>query len=366
MSLPLTQAFKAATKDRSYDLFNCVQSAIFVLQVDESKRPVYAAFNDYACEVAGLTTDRVIGQTAIEIYGGRLGAMAYARHLQAIWSAQPLSYELTLPLQNQERTVRTTLEPVLDEAGEVAFLFGTSADISDEQKLREANFEVETVTREMKAVFDQTAHDLRTPMRQISEVVDVLRIDFLDHKDGKLNLINTLGEIALNAQTLITDMLSQAHAGRYDENETIVDFQDLCTKILVTLDPMELHEAYIAPITVEVDQTALQIALRNLIDHLFQGLDEEKKLISLTAEETSRGILQFTVRDYGFGFGEAAHQILLEQPEHGQNKFGLHGVRRLIKARGGAISIHEPEDGPGAIVKFTLPGKVIQPANENS
>lgn len=366
MPMPLADTLIDAPSDMSFDMFNCVRAPIFVLQIDSSQRPVYVAFNDSACEAAGLNVSDVLGQTAVDIYGGRFGALAYARHLQAIWSGRPLSYELTLPLQNQERTVRTTLEPILDDAGDVAYLFGTSSDISDLQKLHETHVEAETFARELEATFDQAAYDLRAPMRQISDVIELLRVDFLDHKDGKLDLINKLGEIALNAQTLIADLLSQVDVARRAENENLVEFEDLCTKILVMLDPMGLHQAHIEPGVLHVDQTALQIALRTLLDYLFHDPDEERKLIAITAEAVSEDMLQFTVRDYGFGFDAEAHRILGKRGDAGLTKFGLHGVRRLIKARGGVISIHEPEDGPGALVKFTLPGKIVQTATENA
>jgi hypothetical protein len=54
-----------------FDTFNCVKAPTFVLKVDYNQRPIYAAFNAFACNISGFAIKDVLGKTAEEIYGGR-------------------------------------------------------------------------------------------------------------------------------------------------------------------------------------------------------------------------------------------------------------------------------------------------------
>jgi len=63
------------------------------------------------------------------------------------------------------------------------------------------------------------AHDLRTPMNNVKTMADMLRHDFQDMGDGKLELINMLERVAVKSTNLINDvLLSQrlalSHCGR--------------------------------------------------------------------------------------------------------------------------------------------------------
>lgn len=151
--------------------YDSVMTPIFVLEIDEQERPVYAAFNAFACNTAGLSVENLVGKTAEEVYGGRYGALAYARHIQAMLGGFPVSYELTLPLRGKPRTVRTHLEPIFDTTGDVGYLIGTSADMSEAQELRETRIDAETQVREIENFVSLAAHDLRSPMRQISSLL---------------------------------------------------------------------------------------------------------------------------------------------------------------------------------------------------
>ena len=342
----------------AFDAFDCVKSPIFVLKVDKSQRPVYAAFNAFACDVAGFAVEDVIGKTAEEIYGGRSGSLAYARHVQTIFGGRPVSYELPLPLRGQERTVRTHLEPVFDDEGDVVFLVGTSADISSEQTLRETRIDAESQMREIENFVNLAAHDLRAPMRQITMLLDQLREGFEDHKDGKIEIIKMLDNVSTNAKTLITDLLAHAQATDLEPKLSTFGLRDLCSRVMVMLDPTGAHDVQADNLRITADETALQIVLRNLIDNAFRHSGDKLKKLTISAVANGSEVIEFSVRDYGTGFQGDAGALLEEGKMRKGAGFGLLGVRRLINARGGTITARAPEAGPGALVKFSLPGKI--------
>ena len=149
-------------------LLDHVGTPIFVLEIDGDGEPIHVAFNKCACDVAGMAAPDVVGKTAKEIYPGRMGQIAYDRHIEASRRKQIYTYELWLPLEGQRRRVRTTLDPVLDEAANVVRLIGTSADISAEQTVREAQADSVTLHSEIEEFVNLAAHDLRSPMRMFN------------------------------------------------------------------------------------------------------------------------------------------------------------------------------------------------------
>lgn len=342
-------------------LLDHVRTPIFVIEIDGKGVPVYAAFNRSACETAGLRAEDVVGKTAKDIYPGRMGAIAYDRHVEAARRGTPYSYELWLPLVGKRRRVRTTLDPVKDAEGRVVRLIGTSADISAEQTVRETEANNRTLQTEIEEFVNLAAHDLRSPMRNVQYLADMIRNGFQDLGDGKLQLLEMLESVSKNAVKLITDILNHAHATNATTNVTEFDFAALCADTLVMLDPMGKHTATIEGGWIAGDQTAVQIVVRNLVDNAFKHCERDSVALDIALTEAGEGMLEVTVRDDGAGFADPAILLLDGGKLEPGSGFGLFGIRRLIRARGGDIFAETPEDGVGAAIRFTLPGRLVAP-----
>ena len=63
-----------------------------------------------------------------------------------------------------------------------------------------------------------------------------------------------------------------------------------------------------------------------------------------------------SVADNGAGFGDPALVFAEKTTACSDGGYGLLGVRRLITARGGSLSVSNRENGQGAEVSFSLPG----------
>ena len=125
------------------------------------------------------------------------------------------------------------------------------------------------------------------------------------------------------------------------------------------LDPTGAHAVEVNEARISTDETALQIVLRNLMDNVFRHSGDSTKRLEVSVVDGGEGKLVFSVRDFGIGFKSDTADLLEEGKMRKGAGFGLLGVRRLINARGGTITARSPEGGPGALVKFTLPGKII-------
>ena len=343
-----------------YSLLDGVAVPVFVLEPDEQGRPVYAAFNRTACQIARLDAGQVVGRTALELYPGRWGEAAYAQHCRAMQRKSPSIYELVLPLGGKQRTIRTQMEPILDASGKIARLIGTSEDVSAEQDMEEMRVQTDTLAREMEEFVTQAAHDLRSPIRNVHALADLLRKDFQDLGDGKLEIINMLETVASTTMTLIGDVISHAQATNATESIENFSLADAGGQILTMLDPTSGHDAVFDDVFITADRVAVQIVLRNLLDNAIKHNPGQRLQIQVTAQQVDRAQFAITIEDDGAGFPDAVRASLADGKMSVDGSFGLAGIRRLVHARGGSIEILSRDTG--AAVRFQLQGQVEQAA----
>lgn len=214
---------------------------------------------------------------------------------------------------------------------------------------------------EMEQFISFAAHDLRTPMRNIESIAELLREDFVDMGDGKLDLIDMLEEVAVKATSLITDILSQAQAATPARASEAFDLSQLCADIMSALDPTQNHRLHVGAVVVLADKAAVQIALHNLIDNALKHSGGGSVLLSIHLTQQARGLLQFDVHDNGVGFDDPSIAFLDGGALRVDSGYGLLGMRRLIEARGGRINAGNLPGNAGGYVRFSLPGNVAAP-----
>ncbi len=352
------------------DLLDSIGNPVFVLDLRPSNWLQYIAWNQAAVDRSAIPREDVIGKTALEVYPGRLGRIAYERHAMVAKSGKADSYEIALPLKVGERTVRTTLTPLSEPDGQVRRLVGSTVDLSSEREQRQnriqASAEITALTSEMEQFISMAAHDLRSPMLNVQNIAFMLREDFEDLGDGKLELIDLLENVGVQATSLITDVLSYARATNTQARQSVFDLEELCANIFVVLDPQSRHELTSVQAELFSDDIALQIILRNLVDNAIKHAGKESVDVRVSVREGAEEYLEFEVRDNGRGFDDPAIVFLGGGKFRAESGFGLLGIRRLINSRGGEISAEAPETGVGSIVRFTFPGKAVSIAAPKS
>jgi signal transduction histidine kinase len=333
-----------------------IESPVFVLEITAEGDPVYAAMNRFALETSKRPLWHFLGRNALEVYKGAFGKSAYDRHHQVMREREMISYDIGLPLGGEHRLVRTTLSPVLNKDGDVALIYGTSFDITAERTAAQLQASLETLTLEVEQFVSMAAHDLRTPMRNVSVLADMLRDGFEDRGDGKLELINMLEDVAGKAMGLITDVLAHANATNTDAKVRSFEFGDLCQEICDVLDPMGHGTYRFSRTALTADHAALQIALRNVIENAIKNQTSDTLELDITLTQHSDTQLHVRLHDNGDGFSDAALAFLDSGTLRVDSGYGLLGVRRLIMARGGMITAFNDPSKGGGVVEFTLPG----------
>ncbi len=332
----------------------------FIMDVDQEGRAEFSVVNDRWAEGARRDPKEVVGKSAIELFGGHLGKAAHLRHMEVIRTAKKMTYDIVLPVGELKHHFRTTLMPIADEKGRVIQLLGMSFDRTAEVEGAEIQARAASANEEIESFISLAAHDLRTPMQNIKSLANMLREDFVDHGDGKIELIDILETVAVKATALVTDVLAQAQASTAEKLEEIFNVAQLSNDILVTLDPLSQHKLNIDNKWVSSDKTAVQIALRNLCDNAIKHCGQDVVELSIDVSPLGQEVLEFSVQDNGVGFDDPAVAFLDGGKLRMDSGFGLFGVRRLINSRGGEIRAENLDGKQGSIIRFTMEGRMAQ------
>ncbi|KAG1649478.1 Sensor protein ZraS [Nymphon striatum] len=209
---------------------------------------------------------------------------------------------------------------------------------------------------EMEQFVALAAHDLRAPIRNIATIADMLRDGFVDRGDGKMELLETLENIATKTMELVSNILEHIEIAGLDHPDTTFSFPALCHDICDTLDPSKMHNITTSTATLSCDRTAMQIALGNMLDNAIKHGGRDNLNITIEVREGMPGMLEVTITDDGCGFSSDALKLMNESLFRSQSGYGLFAVKRLISARKGTVLAQNLPKEAGAVVCFSLPG----------
>lgn len=351
--------FPIAMDQHQIELLDSVNVPTFALEANELDRPVYVAFNKHAQRSMNLKPEQVLGHTALEVYPGRFGKMAYSRHCEALASGEPSTYELNLRGNGRDRYIRTHLEPVLDKHGVVRRIVGTSEEITAEVIVRLARANSIWLNTELEEFVSLTALDLKNPIRNVSSLADSIRDAFKDQEDGKLQLVDMLETVATQAMSVIDEVLHHAKSPNPFEAVDEFELTELCEEQLLVLDPTDRHLAQIEACRLFGDRLATQTVLRNLLDTAMGDQTGEPVEITVTAEAYGQESFQITMETDGDGFSDAVLVFLAGGECRQEFNDAILIIRRVICTCGGTISAGRRSTGDGAIIRFTLPGAIV-------
>ncbi|MEM6620885.1 MAG: PAS domain-containing sensor histidine kinase [Pseudomonadota bacterium] len=346
-------------------MFDHLPQAVVVLDRVDGGRFAYRWLNEATTQQFGIRLETIFGKTPAEAFPGRAGERLAARQMGAASDGRVRTYEYPLLLPKGEVWISTHLSPVRGPSGRVDRLIATMRDITAERAVATQNAntqaELRVLGHEIEHFLTIAAHDLRTPMRHVHQIAQMLRDGFVDRGDGKLELIDLLEEVGAKSSSLISDILAYACATQSPERVGRVSLAALAEDIFAILDPWRRHQLSTEDVWVETDDIALQIALRNLIDNGLKHSGGDLAQVSVHHIADAHGLVEFAVIDRGQGFDGAALRFLQEGEFRYDSGYGLLGVRRMIEARGGAMWVAETKSGQtsGANVHFTLPGEVL-------
>jgi len=233
------------------------------------------------------------------------------------------------------------------------------------EDLEKANRDIGAVNRELQDFAYIVSHDLKAPLRAVSQLAYWISEDYAEvlDEDGKENL-NLLSGRVKRMDALINGILQYSRVGRAKEKQDKIDLDKTLPSIIETLAPPENIRITLKDELPEIvgNKTHMEQVFQNLIGNAIKFMDKPEGLITIGCRgEGSHW--QFSIEDNGPGINPKYHdrifkifQTLSARDERESTGIGLTLVKKIIELYNGEVWV-ESDVGKGSSFVFTLPKK---------
>ncbi len=222
---------------------------------------------------------------------------------------------------------------------------------------------LEEANNELNSFVYILSHDLRSPLRAIGSLADIIADDYAHcfDKEGRNNLEMLTGRVQ-RMYNLLDGILQYSKAGRVVEKREVLDLNILVSDIISKIKPGKGTDiAVTAELpTILSEKNGIEIVFSNLLDNSIKYMDKPGGKILIECIEESR-FWKFSINDNGPGIEERHYekifkvfQTLSPRDEVEGAGLGLSLARKIVRALGGNIWVSS-EVGKGSTFFFTLP-----------
>ena len=291
---------------------------------------------------------------------------------------QDFRSRLVVPLVIRKRVLGVLalarVEPTYDRddlafAGELARRVAMYLDhamlLHDQRELIAA---LERTNRELDQFAYVASHDLRAPLRGISNLVGILEQDLGDQLDDRTSVtFDLLRNRAQRLEEMIEAVLRYSRAGRIVDTPNRVDLKTLVHEVVGLLDPPERARIEVDPHlpTLRTFRIPLEQVFLNLISNAIKHARRPDPRIEIGGKLVGDAWELF-VRDDGPGIAPRHHDHVWKMFSTLQSRdvvegagMGLAIVRRIVESVGGRTWL-DSDAGKGASFHFTWPLKIAR------
>jgi len=234
-----------------------------------------------------------------------------------------------------------------------------------EQRVASRTMELERANAELKDFAYVVSHDLKAPLRAISQLADWISQDYAHvfNEDGKEQMGLLIGR-AERMDSLINGILQYSRVGRIGLEEMSVDLNKMVREVIDMLAPPDYIQVTIEnelP-TIICDTTRISQVFQNLLGNAIKFMDKPSGAIKIGCVDEG-DCWKFSIADNGPGIDSQYHekifqifQTLTSRDELESTGIGLTIVSKIIELHGGRIWL-ESAVGVGTTFFFTLPKK---------
>ena len=234
------------------------------------------------------------------------------------------------------------------------------------EALKRRSGQLEKANSALKDFAYIVSHDLKAPLRAISNLTRWLTIDYGDALDDKgMELIDLLLNRVLRMNNMIDGILQYSKIGRVREKEERVDLNALIENAVdfVTV-PDNFRVIIECPLpTIKCEKIHMDLVFRNLIDNAVKYVDRADGEIEIDCKDKGSH-WGFGITDNGPGIDAKYHenifrifQTLAPRDEQESTGIGLTIVKKIVEDNGGKIWV-ESEAGKGSTFFFTWEKRV--------
>jgi signal transduction histidine kinase len=234
-----------------------------------------------------------------------------------------------------------------------------------EERVMERTAELRQHVRELEAFSRTAAHDLRSPVRAVSGLSEILIETHAEHlgDDGR-EMLERMAHAAQRMGELIDALLrlsKLSHAPLYRVDADLSAMAHEVAQSLREAEPQRQVEFHIAEgLHTLADRPLIRSVIDNLVRNAWK-FSREREVARIEVGQVQRqGRTDFFVRDNGCGFdmGQASRLFSAFYRLHDEQRFGGSGLglsiaQRIVQRHGGDIWA-EGERERGATIYFTL------------
>jgi signal transduction histidine kinase len=220
------------------------------------------------------------------------------------------------------------------------------------------NAELERSNRALDEFAHAVSHDLRAPLRGISQYAGWLEADLGDALSGEgREHLHRLRDRAERMKAMITGALEYARAGREHVRPERVDLREMVAQVADLIDVPAGVAVEAAPglPVLEAERAPLQQVLMNLVANAVRFAAGERPRVRVDARDAG-DFVEVSVSDTGPGIPAAVRDRVwtLFHTGGGGTGIGLAVVKRVVESQGGRAWVDSPP-GEGATFRFLWP-----------
>ena len=229
--------------------------------------------------------------------------------------------------------------------------------------LESTNLALEAANTELKDFAYIVSHDLKAPLRAVSQLSYWIREDHGDKlgDEGKEQISLLINRVK-RMDGLINGILQYSRIGRTREKKEKIDLNTLVHRVLGAISsPKEIDIAILNSLpTITSDPIRIEQVFQNLLSNAIKFMDKPNGIIRIKCKD-EESWWRFSVKDNGPGINPKYHdrifkifQTLSSRDEQENTGIGLTLVKKIVELYGGKVWV-ESEQGEGSTFFFTLP-----------
>ncbi len=336
---------------------------IFFIQAEENAEPCFSYLNKAAEEGIKKRHEEIIGKTAEQIFDGASG-IAFGQKLNEITKDQsPISFIFTLHNANYRSQFQVSMVavPKKSEHCRKISILATAVDVTEGQSALSESMQMALLVSEMESFMAQSADELQAPIEHLSVLSKELKANFKDLGDGKLQLLDQVEALSKDTLNMVSRVITRSRA--INPNVDVwqrYDFKQLCQSVFELFDPLGHHNLIVDHAWVSGDIRTMRIVLATIFENALRHNLPKELSVSVNINQNSAGdMLHVTTLDNGQGFRDPI-TVFLKQPKKQTGPgLSLINLREWVKDGGGFITVSAPAEEAGAVISFSLPGKII-------
>ncbi len=232
--------------------------------------------------------------------------------------------------------------------------------------------ETERANKELNDFAYIVSHDLKAPLRAITQLAQWITEDYADRLDEEgREQLDLLSKRARHMHNLIDGILQYSRAGRIQGTPEKVATRMVVEEAIDAISPPEniRFEVHDDLPEVWMDPIQMRQVFQNLLSNAVKFMDKPEGLIEVGCNDKGTH-WEFYVRDNGPGMEEHHFERIFQifQTLHSRDEFdssgiGLSIVKKIVERNGGEVRVESRVD-KGTTFYFTLPKHYSVPAHD--